>query len=102
MKLKSILLAVLIASGAVAALAFSKAPKDNDSVITRTFYHVGSFYELTPPDGGECKEDIDGYCTISYTGEENLLPSAPFAEGSIPNPASGVSRSLNGPNSSWQ
>lgn len=102
MKIKTILLGLLIAGGTAAAFAFSKAPKDNDSVITRTFYHDGSMYVLTQPNGTQCEVDIDGYCTITYVGEENLLPSAPFAEGSIPPAATGVTRSLNDPNKSWQ
>lgn len=70
----------------------------NQSSIT--FYHVGDEYLSSPPDLTTCKSDVDGYCTITYTGSN--LPSGSFDESNIPPAIPGQNtRTLDNPNKSW-
>lgn len=91
-------MAFVLGLGFVLAMSSFVRSELNTAQSTKTYYHYAVTNDFTTtvpdPESLSCQSD-DVYCRVTYTGPSGSLPAASsFAEGSIPAPASGVTRTL--------
>jgi len=98
-KVTGAVVAIALILTTVFAFAYTSKKQQTNKVIEQVYYHVGDYYQQTPPPiGTSCSLD-DYFCTVTLDGTN--LPES-FSEEEIPESNPDFTVTTGTPNNSWK